>query len=334
MNILKRLRLNSKDFPTVHNIYTRPGVSRMSGTERTAMTVSCRDADYIPKVKDAGACHTLKNGTEVQVMHNGLIVERGGYYGDWMINIITALKGHHEPQEEKAFYEVLKHIKPGATMVELGSHWAFYSMWFHKDIKDAKNYCFEPDPGYLEGGKRNAKLNGVELIFTQAAAGKSGSPELTFEPETIPGKTIQVPILSVDEIILSQHLTKIDLLHMDIQGAELDALEGALGAIKEGKIRFVFVSTHHHSISGDPQTHIKCVKFFKEHGAHIIASHTIHESFSGDGLIVASFDSQDAGLTVDVSHNVGGNDLFIETEVDLAELARAYSALYDAIGDN
>jgi FkbM family methyltransferase len=327
------MRLRNKKikehFPTAEELYTRPGVWRINDEQRADMTISSRDADYIPKVKDAGKVSTLKDGTKVQIMHNGINVVSGGYYGDWMVRVIKELNGHHEPQEEKAFYEVLKRVKAGGTMVELGSHWAFYSIWFNKDIKNAKNYCIEPDPGYIEIGKQNAQLNNVSIDFKQAAAGDNDTKELEFPPETMPGQTIIVPILSVDKIVKTNKIKKIDILHMDVQGAELSALDGAKESIEKGKVRFVFVSTHHHSISFDPLMHQKCMKFLIDNGASIIASHSIHESFSGDGLIVASFDKQDKDFRVDISRNYSGNDLFIETEEDLAALAKEYSKLYD-----
>mgnify|MGYP001585665415 FL=1 len=79
--------------------------------ERANMTIACKDSDYIPKVKDAGKFKRSSN-TDVQIMHNGLMVKRGGYYGSWMERIIEELKGHHEQQEEKVFFEILKRLKP------------------------------------------------------------------------------------------------------------------------------------------------------------------------------------------------------------------------------
>lgn len=76
---------------------------------RIEMTVGCHDCASIPKVMNAGQIVT-ERGERVQVMHNGLKVLAGGYHGDWMAEIITRLRGHHEPQEEMVFHEVLKHL--------------------------------------------------------------------------------------------------------------------------------------------------------------------------------------------------------------------------------
>jgi hypothetical protein len=69
---------------------------------RMAMTLRCRDSDPIPKVPRAGEV-IEHNSRRVQVMHEGTLVETGGYHGDWMEQTIRGLKGHHEPQEELLF---------------------------------------------------------------------------------------------------------------------------------------------------------------------------------------------------------------------------------------
>ena len=108
--------------------------------------------------------------------------------------------------------------------------------------------------------------------------------------------------------------------HDQSHAAPADRLEGAAETIRRGRVRLVIVSTHHHNISGDPLTHQRCLRHLKNAGAHILCEHTIAESFSGDGLILASFDPRDADLAaVKISYNRASESLFRETEYDLAE---------------
>lgn len=83
---------------------------------------------------------------------------------------------------------------------------------------------------------------------------------------------------------------------------------------RSGKIRFVVVSTHHYSISGDALTHQKCLNLIKSCGGHIIAEHTVSESYSGDGLIAASFNPKDSGWTETISYARAKESLFGEPE--------------------
>lgn len=142
---------------------------------RIEETVSCHDADYIPKVPDAGIVRVDHDGNRVQIMHNGVIVSADGYYGEVNTRIVERLKGHHEPQEEKAFYEVLKAIPRRSTMIELGCYWAYYSLWFNKAIEGARNFMIEPNKSALQCGINNFRLNRMSGDFTQATVGSSSS---------------------------------------------------------------------------------------------------------------------------------------------------------------
>jgi FkbM family methyltransferase len=289
---------------------------------RVLMTVSCEDSDSIPKVPCAGQI-TSDAGHDIQLMHNGVKVVRGGYYGDWMAEIIRALEGHHEPQEERVFHEVMQLIPERATMLELGGFWGYYSLWFQSNHPERTNYVVEPDPKNIQVGQANFRLNGMQAQFIQGFAGRYSMPAVPFACES-DGQTRLLPQVGVDDFITEQGLDFLDVLHADCQGAELSVLESAQKSIRAGKIRFIFLSTHHHSISGDPLTHQRCLRCMRETGANIIAEHTISESFSGDGLIVAAMLPEDRALPqVPVSHNRASASLFPEVEYDLAEAFRA-----------
>jgi hypothetical protein len=146
-------------------------------------------------------------------MHNGIKIYLGSYYGPEFALIFLKSKGVHEPQEERVFGEVLKKIKPGSTMIELGAFWSFYSMWFNKEVENAINYMVEPDSFNLGQGKRNFKLNKLKGKFIQAFSGKLSS------------FTGAIPVLSIDDIIKLNSIDFVDILHSDIQGFEYDMLQ-------------------------------------------------------------------------------------------------------------
>lgn len=301
-----------------------------SANERAEMTIACKDAKVIPRVPNAGSVKTVK-GKKVQIMQNGLMVAYQGYQGEWQSNMVAKLHGIHEPQEEKVFNEVLKKVDKKAIMLELGAWWSYYSMWFLKDKDFSYAYCAEPDPDNLRLGRENTALNGFKegerVTFIESAAGENDKEIIEFTTES--GAQVSVPVRTVDSIVKEFKIPKLDILHMDIQGMELEALRGAIKTIKDKKIRFIFISTHHYTISGDPATHQKCIDLLKSNGAHIIAKHTILESCSGDGLIVASFDVRDADFRVELSLQPSDDSLFRSGEEDtkiLWEFHNAYLA--------
>ncbi len=238
---------------------------------RAITTILGDDCDYIPKVVGAG--ELFNDGiTPYQLMHNGVKVRLHCYYDSpWLTDVIFGLKGHHEPQEEKCFYEVLKYLPEKATMIELGAYWGYYSLWFASEIKDAKNYLIEPDPRRLDVGRANFALNNKTAIFRRGFVGvmKDNEPDMK-----------GIEWISIDDFIEREGIDRVHILHADIQGAESEMLQTTVKHLD--KIDYMFISTH-----GLIKCHLPCLEFFKTHGFMILAEHVSNESCSGDGLIVA-----------------------------------------------
>jgi FkbM family methyltransferase len=248
--------------------------------QRMKLTSSCHDCDYIPKVVGAGQIFT-EGQTAYQFMHNGIKIVKNCYSRDpeMMTAIIKNLKGHHEPQEEKCFFEVLKSMPAGAVMIELGSWWAYYSMWFQRTVPNAINFMIEPEPSLLEIGRKNFDLNGMHGTFVQAFVDTS-SAEHAYYTDWF-NKERFMKRICIDDFLDINHIPFVHILHSDIQGAEYDMLLGTQKSIASHKIGYFFISTHSDDI------HNKCYNFLLKNGFKIVAVHTVRESYSCDGLIVA-----------------------------------------------
>lgn len=232
---------------------------------RNQEVMSCQDNAHIPRVPDAGV---VRDG--LQIMHNGLKIKPGSYYGSAVTKMLTLNKGVHEPQEEWVFQEVLKHIKPNAVMMELGAYWGFYSMWFHSKVPGARTILVEPETANLEMGKGNFAINGYKGEFLQAFVGD--------KPAT---STEGMRTVCVDELVELHGITHLDILHADIQGFEVHMLDGARKTLERRMIDYVFISTH------SQQLHADCIRILKEHGFEIIADADLEHTYSYDGLIAA-----------------------------------------------
>lgn len=289
---------------------------------RVAVGASCRDADPIPKVSDAGAVYEDATGRRIQVMHNGLRVVCDGYYGSWMTNLIQQCRGHHEPQEERVFHEVVKRLPSQARMIELGGFWAYYSLWFLNDSPHRQAIVLEPDPKHMAVGQANAALNGLTPKFLAGFAGPELAANVPFQSEA--SGTLRLDCYSVSHLMEAEGWDYLDLLHCDIQGQEVAVLESCQPLFSMGKIGWIFVSTHAHQISGDPLTHQKCIEILQQSGARIVAEHDVHESFTGDGLIVACFGAlPNDWETLEISHNRHSTSLFRPLAYDLDETRSA-----------
>lgn len=193
------------------------------------------------------------------VTHNGLLVKATdpGY-----VRLLQGNRGCHEPQEEFVFQEVLKHIPQGGSIVELGAYWAFYSMWFAKEVVAARCFCVEPRKKNLQVGKYNFALNGLEGAFFHSKIGHGH--------------------LAIDDFLDAQQLDYVDVLHADIQGAEYEMLCDAERSLSKGKIGYVFVGTH------SQELHYQCKGYLERHG-YITLAHADFEygTYCCDGVLVA-----------------------------------------------
>jgi hypothetical protein len=81
-------------------------------------------------------------------------------------------------------------------------------------------------------------------------------------------------------MLLSCTKEHVNILHADIQGAEVEMLETTVRHLD--KIDYFFISTHNHVTDHPP-----CLAFFKRHGFIILTEYMDYQSCGCDGLIVA-----------------------------------------------
>lgn len=213
----------------------------------------------------------------VQRMFNGVKVPADAFYGSWMTELIRVCKGHHEPQEEYVFGEVLKTIPTASSMIELGSYWAFYTSWFLSEKgKSATATIVEPDPVNLAIGLESLRLN---KATASAHLGYIAS-SMTIGNMPLGASGYQVPTFDIKSYVRRQE-RPVDILHADIQGAEDTLVSELSDSLKRGEVTNLFISTH------GIRKHVKLLRMLSELDLYIICDIDPYESYSYDGLIVA-----------------------------------------------
>ena len=258
------------------------------------------DCASIPKVPGAGQIFNdvMEAGKPVpphQLMHNGVKVGLDGYYANMFTEIIRVLKGHHEPQEERVFHEVLQTLPEEICMIEAGGYWAYYSMLAKKAKRSVRNIIIEPVDGHIALGKSNFALNDMNGEFLRAYIGES-----SLGPHAANLEGLQIPDLErvcIDDVMERYQIPFAHIIHSDVQGAELDLLRGSKKTIEQSRVGYFFLSTHGDSL------HLECRQYLVDRGFVIIAEHTRKESFSADGLIVARAKDFPGLDSVPISHN-------------------------------
>ncbi len=299
-----------------------PAPAAATPDDRIDLAALCRDCDILPKVPDAGTLRTEPDGTRVQTMHNGLLMRADTDRRPWLTELIRRCHGHRDPQRERVLHEILVRMPPDATMIDLGADQGFHALWFLLGHPARRAIAVEPDPTHRASAAANAARNDLTPILVEACA---GGTDATAHPFALPdGQTTTVPRRSVPALMQTHGIDTLDLLLCNAHGAELDVLASVTPLLQAGRIRTLVLATHHHSITGDPLTHQRCLAAIEACGGAVIAEHDVHESFTGDGLIAARFGPDQAGWpTIPLSRNRYSTSLFRNPLYDLAEaLAR------------
>lgn len=174
-------------------------------------------------------------------------------------------------------------IQPNDIVVDIGGHIGSFSIWAAKQAFNGKVFTFEPNLENFQLLKENKELNNVSNlhIYNMAVSDKVGNVSFfnsdhqsmghsMYEHE-LPNKTT-VHATSLDEIMLSNKIEKIDFLKIDAEGAEYPILLNA-SATSLSKINKIFIEYHDYLNHGktykDIESHLKRNGFDVELGANI-----------------------------------------------------------------
>jgi hypothetical protein len=231
----------------------------------------------IDRVSDAG----VVDENNMVVLHNGNKVPHTGdsSYYDNFSDILIINRGVHEPLEEFCFQELLKKVDVDhPVMLELGSYWAHYSMWFLQKNINGTCHMVEPDAQYLQSGISNFTVNGYSGNFINKSVGP-----IQASHNVINDRQTKDSDFNVDRFFDEHKVEKLTILHSDIQGAEINMLHGAKKSLSSYSIDYLFISTHSQNIHG------VCIDMLKSYGYIIeVSSDPDTHSTSLDGFILAT----------------------------------------------
>jgi len=216
-------------------------------------------------------------GVVVQQCHDNVLIQYD-QFGTLRMNDT----GYHDGEIEldNRFSEIVQYLKtkknPRYTMIELGSNWGYYSLIFQKILQpNAFTILVEPFEAKLQRGIANFKINDVEGIFVNKAIGsthKGNSAQI-----------INVPSTTLTQLLKTYWLHFIDILHCDIDGSELIALEESKYLFTDKRIRYVFLLTHNKNV---PNVHEDCKKLLTDAKYEILFEVT-NGTIGCDDLIIA-----------------------------------------------
>jgi len=166
--------------------------------------------------------------------------------------------GSYEPPETMM---IRRMVEPGGTFVDVGAHWGYYSLIMAEHVGSmGRVAAIEADPRIYAILERNITLNDlpqVRLVHAAAAA-KTGLLSLIGYDERDdnwgtsriagesgpPGASYDVPARSLDDLLDESGLDAVDLVKIDIEGAEALALAGMSAGLRRGRYRRMLLELH------------------------------------------------------------------------------------------
>jgi FkbM family methyltransferase len=134
------------------------------------------------------------------------------------------------------------------TIVDGGANIGLATIWWLARWPKARVVAFEPDPAVFEVLRWNTRfLEGAELYQVALGTGMAAAfwSEGTDAGRLIPADEVGADAITVVTTPLSEVLSrlgKVDMLKLDIEGAEMDVLEEAEDAL--GLVENIFVEYH------------------------------------------------------------------------------------------
>lgn len=153
------------------------------------------------------------------------------YIRRWKLNMLW---GIYEPETYLFFKKI---IKPGMTVVDIGAHIGYFTRLFSRLAgRSGFVYALEADPENFSLLKKNTKHIKNVALFPVAVSNKTGSINFyrsektgchsTIQDTAQHKETITVPSSDMDSLLDKRQIQKVDVIKMDIEGGELNALKG------------------------------------------------------------------------------------------------------------
>ena len=156
------------------------------------------------------------------------------------------MTGHYEPNE---FYFLSQVLRPGMVFLDAGANMGLYTLFAARMVGESGTVlAIEPSNRECDRLLKNVAANSLPNVrlLHMAVSDTSSQAQLLVAVEEKSGHNTlgalghdallrnneAVRTEHLDEIVLQEGLPRVDLIKMDIEGAEFHALRGAVGVIE------------------------------------------------------------------------------------------------------
>jgi FkbM family methyltransferase len=170
----------------------------------------------------------------------------------------VCLHGTYEPQETALLQGILT---PGMTVVDVGANWGYFTLIAARSVgATGRVLSMEPHPALHAQLQRNVLANGMANVTTvriaaaagsgalsltgfEASGGNSGTSRLIAADDASANAFI-VDTIDLDSLLGTHGIDTVDLVKIDIEGAEALAIKGMAHGLAGHQYRHVVMEFH------------------------------------------------------------------------------------------
>lgn len=167
----------------------------------------------------------------------------------------VCLTGCYEPPVTRLMQ---RRLRRAAAMVDAGANWGYFSLLAAAEV--GRTGCvmsLEPDPRQFERLVKNLRLNAFTHVtaIPKAAAAETGSAVLAGYLEHAENRGVsrlssqlgteprfEIECTTLDAV--TAHLARVEVVKVDVEGAELEVLRGMRAGLAEHRYRAVLLELH------------------------------------------------------------------------------------------
>ena len=174
-------------------------------------------------------------------------------HGQWLLD-----HGSVSTIEANETYKCLMHVE-SPVILDIGANIGTYTTWMAKLFPTSKIYSFEAQRLVFQMLCGNLAINNFDNCYTyNMAVGKTNGFMIVSEPnyysnedfgifslieEKIKeksGNVYNIPLITIDSFVETYNIDKVDFMKIDVEGMDLDVLQGATNTISKYK-PYIFI---------------------------------------------------------------------------------------------
>jgi FkbM family methyltransferase len=195
-----------------------------------------RKFPFVRKVHEYVYCHLRPEGIALCNI-NGLKIYAEGKS---VMARFLGLDVSYEEETTKLFTEI---VRDGMNVLDLGANVGYYTLLAGSQVGErGRVFAFEPWQGSFSLLQKNIEVNGFKNITAvpKAVSSRCGRRELFLAKDPVHhslalengSKSVEVDVITVDEFVRERNIS-VDVVKMDVEGAESDVLEGMADTISK-----------------------------------------------------------------------------------------------------